>query len=350
MRFIIPISLAILLLALILPLIFVYRPMPSVPVTAEADEPAVGPQDQDAAARHRGPETYDSPLQDADFILQVLIEGEIHAMSMEELLQGVVAAEMPARFHPEALKAQAVAARTYALHRMLVAPSPRHPRADVCDSYACCKAFHSPERLRERWGDRFAHYRAIIAAAVRATDGMILLYETQPILAAFHAASYGFTETSGAIWGDVPYLQSVRSFEGAAEVPRFYETVEIHFSAFRDTVRAAHPDAALENSNPSDWITNVHHTDSGRLAGLDIGGVTLTGAEFRRLFGLRSTAVQFDFGAEKIAITTGGHGHGVGMSQFGANTMAHMGLDFQAILHWYYTDVVPGRIDDLKTN
>jgi len=345
MRLIIPISLVILLLALVLPLIFVHRPEPLVLQIMERDELLA--QDQDAVLRAGEPDERDSPLQDEDFVLRILIEDEVHTMSMAEFLRGVVAAEMPARFHPEALKAQAVAARTYALHRMLVAPSPRHPAADVCGSYACCKAFHSPERLRERWGDSFDHYHAIIAEVIRATDGVILLYEARPVLAAFHAASYGFTEASGAIWGDVPYLQSVRTFEGVAEMPRFYETVELCASAFRDAVWRAYPDAVFEG-DISGWITDKQHTDSGRLSSLAVGGVTLTGVEFRRLFGLRSTAVQFAFDAERIAITTGGHGHGVGMSQFGANTMAYLGLDFQAILHWYYTDVVLGQMNAIE--
>jgi len=287
------------------------------------------------------------PKQDEQLILQVLVEEEIQEMSMAEFLQGAVAAEMPARFHPEALRAQAVAARTYTLHRMLIAPASRHPEAYVCGSYACCKAFHSPERLRERWGPGFDYYSAIIAEAVTSTDGVILLYEDQPILAAFHAASYGFTEYSGAIWNSVPYLQSVRSYEGPAEMPRFTETVRLSFDEFRNIARREIPGVVLEDGNVPYWITEQRHTDSGRLCSLKIGGVTVTGPQFRRHFGLRSTALWFAFDAEGVAITTGGHGHGVGMSQFGANTMAHLGLGFEAILLWYYTDVTTGCMGTL---
>ncbi|MCL2564074.1 MAG: stage II sporulation protein D [Oscillospiraceae bacterium] len=341
MRWIIPISLVILLLALLLPLIFVYSP--ALPMPGEADEPEE-PEEISPPPDAGEPE---SPLQDAALILRVLAGDEVWEMSMAEFLQGVVAAEMPARFHPEALRAQAVAARTYALHRMLVAPSPRHPEAHVCGSYACCKAFHPPERLRERWGDGFEHYSAVIAEAIRDTDGIILLYEARPILAAFHAGSYGYTEASGAIWGEVPYLQSVRSFESEADMPRFYAAETLTFTAFRDTVRREFSDAVLEDGNTLDWITSIVYTDSGRVAHLDIGGVTVTGPQFRRLFGLRSTAVRFSFDADGITITTGGHGHGVGMSQFGANTMANLGHGFMEILDWYYTGVTFGRTEDL---
>ena len=230
---------------------------------------------------------------------------------------------------------------------MLVAPAARHPDAYVCGDYACCKAYHSTERLQERWGEQFYAHRRTIESAIAATDGIILLYENRPILAAFHAASYGYTEASGSLWNPVPYLQSVRSFEGVSEVPNFYYTVTHTFHAFRDIVQAQHPTAHLPDGDEAAWISNVIHTPSGRLAELSVGGVTLTGAQFRSLFGLRATMVQFSFDATSITLTTGGHGHGVGMSQFGANTKATIGLSFDAILQWYYTNVTLALLDDL---
>ena len=340
MRLIIPISFAVLLLALILPLFLVSGPEAVAPVNAEPNEPV----EEALPTVEAGEES--SPLQDEQLILQILLGEEMHEMSMAAFLEGVVAAEMPARFHPEALRAQAVAARTYTLHRMLVGPAARHPEAYVCGSYLCCKAFHDEERLRERWGDGFDHYNAIIQDAIRATDGLILLYEDRPILAAFHAASYGYTEASGAIWASVPYLQSVPSFEGE-EVPRFTVDVELTFAEFREIAQREIPGAAFYDGNVHSWVLDLSHTDSGRLASLAIGGVTVSGAEFRRAFGLRSTAVRFAFSDIGITITTGGHGHGVGMSQFGANAMAEMGKDFREILHWYYTDVHMGSMSSL---
>ena len=350
MRTILPISIVVLLLALLLPLILVSGPAPLAPADEALDKPPAesepGPPMPDTSDTVE-PST---PLQDEAFILQVLLGDEVHAMSMAEFLLGVVAAEMPARFHPEALRAQAVAARTYTLHRMSEFPAARHPGAYVCGSYACCKAFHSPERLRVRWGDRFDYYSAIIADAVRATDGVILLYGGEPILAAFHAASYEYTEASGSIWGSLPYLQSVRTFEGEADVPRFYASVEMSFSQFRDAVRGTFPGAVLHDDNIPYWITEQRYTDAGRLDSLNIGGVTVTGPQFRRLFGLRSTAVRFAFDAQGLTITTGGHGHGVGMSQFGANAMAELGHTYEEILRWYYTNVTIGRMDSPVAN
>jgi len=246
---------------------------------------------------------------------------------------------MPARFHPEALRAQAIAARTYTLHRMFISPSPRHPEADVCGSYACCKAFHPETRLRERWGEHYARYSQIIREAVADTDGIILVYADIPILAAFHSSSYGTTETSSAIWGSVPYLQSVETFEGIYDVPNYYEETRLTFEAFREIALSGIPGTVLHLDDKPHWISDVSYTDSGRLESLKIGGVLVTGAQFRRLFGLRSTAIRFSFEADSMTITTGGYGHGVGMSQFGANTMANSGYSFADILLWYYTNV-----------
>ncbi|MCL2827716.1 MAG: stage II sporulation protein D [Oscillospiraceae bacterium] len=350
MRFIVLASLGILLLALLLPVLLTSAPVEETAIEEVSTEPSPPPEevaDQPPALFYTLEQ--DTPLEflDEAMILQVQIGDQIQAMTMADYLQGVVAAEMPARFHLEALKAQAVAARTYTLHRMLVAPTARHPEAYVCGDYACCKAYHSPERLRERWGDAYDTHRQTIAQAVGLTDGVILLYDGLPILAAFHAASSGFTEASGAIWNQLPYLQSVRTFESAAEVPRYLVEVELTFAEFRQKAIQGIPDVQLDESEIPEWISDLTYTDAGRLASVNIGGVTVTGAEFRRLFGLRSTNITLSFGEREMTIATRGHGHGVGMSQFGANTLAGLGLTHEAILDWYYTDITFARIDEL---
>lgn len=346
MRRILSVSLLALLFAILLPLLLIHTSEPPEP----ADMPSEALAEPTATPTPEPPETEPEPEPtppplpdgslDAGFTLFVLLEDELHEMTMADFLQGVVAAEMPALFHEDALKAQAVAARTYTLHRKLVTPTPRHPEADVCGDFTCCQAYADVDTLQERWGEDFDKFRARIATAVQATDGQILLYDDRPILAAFHAASYGYTEASGAIWGEaVPYLQSVPSHEGVAQVPRFYYDVEIPFSTFRETVLSHHPAAVLDPDRVPDWISDMVYTDSGRLDTLNIGGVTVRGTQFRQMFSLRSTAVQFSFSDTTLTVTTGGHGHGVGMSQFGANTMATAGYTYQEILDWYYTGV-----------
>lgn len=341
MRLIIFVSLALLLLAILLPVLFLGQAEPhALPEPEETEPPELTPK----------PDNLDASIptgdgQDAALLLQVLVGDEVKTMSMQDFLYGAVAAEMPARFHPEALRAQAIAARTYTLHRMLISPSPRHPMADVCGSYACCKAFHPSERLRERWGADYEHYSRIIRAAVSDTDGVILTYGDIPILAAFHAASSGQTEASGAIWGSVPYLQSVETAEGVYDVPNYYAETRLTFSEFRAIALDDIPGAVLDDDTKPYWISDLRYTDSGRLESLNIGGVSVTGTAFRSLFGLRSTAIRFSFDAEGMTITTRGHGHGVGMSQFGANAMANRGHDFKEILLWYYTNVSLALMD-----
>jgi len=331
MRLIIPVSLVLLLLAILLPILFVGQTDPLPPEIPNLPEVTPGPDSLDSSR----PIGYG---QDEALLLQVLVGDQVEALSMQDFLYGAVATEMPALFHPEALRAQAIAARTYTLHRLLISPSPRHPTADVCGSYACCKAFQSPERLRERWGESYDRYSQIIRSAVADTDGVILTYGNIPILAAFHAASSGHTEASGAIWGSVPYLQSVETFESNADVPNYYKETRLTFSTFREIALGGIPGAVLDYDRKPYWISDLRYTDSGRLDSLNIGGIDLAGTDFRRLFGLRSTAIRFSFDAEGITIVTRGHGHGVGMSQFGANTMAHMGHSFKDILLWYYTN------------
>ena len=348
MKRIFVLSIFVLLITLLLPLLLVpgfyfYRP-------AENDPP-VSPEPSPTHSPAPTPTTPPliAPIQglDASLSLSVLLGSDIVQMSMEEYLLGVVAAEMPARFHPEALRAQAIAARTYTLYRMLLEPAARHPNAYVCGAYTCCKAYHSPERLRERWGSGFDYYLALIQEAIDSTDGIILLFEDMPILAAFHSSSYGFTEASGAIWGDLPYLQSVESFESVYDVPRFYDVTELSFAQFREIVQASLSGTNLSDDNIPDWISDIEHTPSGRLANVNIGGISVTGAEFRRMFSLRSAHVTLSFDEDGVTISTGGYGHGVGMSQFGANTMANMGYHFSEILLWYYSGVHLGHFDIL---
>jgi len=147
------------------------------------------------------------------------------------------------------------------------------------------------------------------------------------------------TEASAAIWNSVPYLQSVETFESVYDVPNYYEETRLTFEAFRQIAHAGIPGAVLDLANKPHWISDLRYTSSGRLESLNIGGIDLTGAQFRRLFGLRSTALRFSFDGDHITITSGGYGHGVGMSQFGANTMANRGYSFDEILLWYYTNV-----------
>ena len=258
---------------------------------------------------------------------------EVQEMDMQSYLVGVVAAEMPASFEPEALKAQSVAARSYALY---CAATGRHgDTAQVCTDYSCCQAWSSEDMLRRTWGDGYDEKLRKIRDAVEATAGEYLCYDGAPVFAAFHSSSAGATEDCGAIWSARPYLVSVASPETADEVPNYISSVELSALDFRDTVLYARPDADF-TGDESEWIGEITHDESGRVASVILGGEKLSGTELRSLFSLRSTAFTLEYTGSGFLFTVTGFGHGVGMSQYGANAMAKGGADYREILAHYY--------------
>ena len=264
--------------------------------------------------------------------VRLLDGGEICKLPLQDYLVGVLAGEMPASFEPEALKAQAVAARTYTLY---CGSGPKHPGADVCSDPGCCQAWRDDDSLRRDWGEAYEQRIGKLRAAVDATAGEYLSYEGAPVFAAFHASSAGATEDCGEVWNPRPYLVSVPSPESAAEVPHYVSRLLCAPLDFRDTLLAARPEADL-SGEPSDWLGPVEHDASGRVATLTLGGVRLKGTELRKLFGLRSTAFTLALTDEGFCFTVTGSGHGVGMSQYGAEVMARNGADYRAILAHYY--------------
>ena len=264
--------------------------------------------------------------------LRVLDNGELLSLALEDYVLGVTAAEMPADFEPEALKAQAAAARTYAVY---CARSGRHQEADVCTNPGCCQAWLSDEALRERWGEAYPQRHDKLAEAVAASAGEILCYGGQAVFAAFHSSSAGFTEDCGAIWSELPYLKSVFSPEGPDSVPNYVTRVEQSPLDFRDTLLSLRPEADF--SGPADtWLGPAERDASGRTAFCVIGGARFAGTELRSLFSLRSTAFTLALEDGVFVFTVTGFGHGVGMSQYGAEVMARQGKDFRQILAHYY--------------
>ena len=273
--------------------------------------------------------------QDGTLFDAALSGGELVETTMADWLPGVVAAEMPASFAPEALRAQAVAARTYILQRMRGGAA-NHPEAGVCDQYTCCCARKDDAALREQWGVDYAHNMARIRQAVTDTDGQYLTYGGQLIRAVFHASSAGATESSAALWsGDAPYLVSVSSPETAKDVPNYVSTAEIAADAVRAAVLDSYPDCVL-GDDPGIWFGTPELDGSGRVARIPVGSETLTGAQVRALFSLRSAAFSVAYSGGTFTFTVTGSGHGVGMSQYGANVMAIRGSGYADILAHYY--------------
>jgi len=325
-----------LLISLVLIVVLFAVPWLRTPEQPEAEKPS----EQEEAPK--GDQTMEEPekvpeKRDAALMLRVKLGDRVELMDMESYLRGVLRAEMPASFQQEALKAQAVAARTYALYKMENGPVLGHPEADACDDIGCCQAYRSESEAAEGWGALALQYEEKIRSAVAATDGEAVLYDGAPVLAVFHSSSAGATRGAEEVWSaGVPYLQSVASPEGAEQVPNYYSQIGFTPEEFRTLLLTVRPDALL-GSDPSAWFTNIRQQETGTVDSLQVGGVTLTGVELRDLLGLRSAAFTISFADGQIVFSTTGYGHGVGMSQYGANVMAGEGKSYVDILTWYYS-------------
>ena len=264
-------------------------------------------------------------------------DGTVAELTMADYLWGVVAAEMPASFEPEALKAQAVAARTYAVCK-LGGQAENHPDADLCTDIACCQAYTTPEQAVAGWGDKAAEYTEKIRDAVAETDGLIATYQGAPIQAVFFSSAAGRTVDAVEVWGNaVPYLTSVESPEGE-EVPGWRSTVELPTAEFRAMLLKKAPEADL-SGDPSGWFSNFAYNSAGGVETVDVGGVTMSGGRVRTLFGLRSAHFTVAAAADRVTFSVTGYGHGVGMSQYGANALAKEGKTCEEIIRWYYSGV-----------
>ena len=292
-----------------------------------------------AVEKEDAPPQEDAGRLDEQVTLTVWDGEKVQEMTVAAYLPGVVRGEMPATFEPEALKAQAVTARTYLYYKVTTGSKPGHPEAAVCTSPACCAAYTDADKAAEKWGDRAAEYEAKIQQAVSDTDGQVILYGGEPILAAFHSSSDGVTASSGDVWvKDLPYLRSVESPESGDTVPNYYSVNTFSAEEFREKFTAAHAEAVFAD-DPAEWIVGAVRNSSGRVEQVTIGGVTVEGTEVRSIFSLRSASFTAEATGEEVTFRVTGYGHGVGMSQYGANELARQGKTWQEILQWYYTDV-----------
>lgn len=254
---------------------------------------------------------------------------------LEEYLVGVVAAEMPALFEEEALKAQAVAARTYAVYQM---ESQGITVDDLMENGG--QSYQSLAERQENWGESFSTYESRIRTAVEETAGEILVYEEEPILAVFHAISSGETESAENLWGgqDLPYLQSVASPQDETSLEYTYQhTFSLEEAAA--LLQQADPQLVLASGSLKEQMQVLSRSDAGYIQSIQIGNRTYTGQQIRTALGLRSTDFTVEENGDEITFTTYGYGHGAGMSQYGANALALEGYSYDDILHYYYTDV-----------
>ena len=279
-----------------------------------------------------------SGAEDREIILRVLEGERVAEMDLHTYLKGVVRAEMPASFPAEALKAQAVAARTYTLHKLL-SGGKHGTQADLCTDPACCQAYLGEEQARANWGAEADTCEANIENAVQATDGQAVLYGGTPILAVFHSSSAGLTRAAGEVWvNDLPYLQAVRSPEAGAEIPNYFSRAEFSEPDCRSRLLAAFPEADL--SGPATgWLKNAVTDSAGSVETVEVGGLRVKGTQVRSALGLRSACFDWEAKDGRMIFYVTGYGHGVGLSQYGARQMAAEGADYREILTHYYTGV-----------
>lgn len=280
---------------------------------------------------------------DRDVTLTIQDGGTTEQMTLERYLTGVVRGEMPASFEMEALRAQAAAERSYVYYQLAAGRKDAHPDADFCTDHTCCSAYLSETAAREKWGGDFAPWNTRVEQAVSDTDGQVVLYNGRPILAVFHSSSAGRTAAAGDVWsGDLPYLVSVDSPEGEETVPNYYSTVTFTAAEAKEKLLAAHPELKLSGT-PDRWFGAAAENGSGRVETVSVGGTDIEGTELRRIFGLRSACFTVAADSESVTFRVTGYGHGVGMSQYGANQLAREGKTWQEILEWYYTGATVGN-------
>lgn len=266
--------------------------------------------------------------------------GKVVSLSERDYLIGAVCAEMPPLYHAQALRAQAVAIYTNAYKRRMeqrASPDPDLKGADFSDSTDSHQGYLSEAQLRDKFGDKYDSYLKPVSDAVDDVIGNLLTYDGQPITAAFHAICSGRTESAAVIWGkDLPYLQPVVS-TGDKLSPDYSSTLVLSADQFRE--KAAALDGADLSGDPGTWIGAAETSESRTVTQISIGGQTFTGEQVRSAFGLRSPCFTLTVQDGSFTFEVCGYGHGVGMSQYGADYMARQGSSWEEILTHYYTGV-----------
>ncbi len=265
--------------------------------------------------------------------------GQVEEISSFDYVVGAVCAQMPAAFEEEALKAQAVAAYTYAVRQREKAKTA--PDKELCGAYFSndsrkYQAYFTENQAKHYYGDNYDMFTEKIEKAVSAVKGQYLTYEDEPIIAAFHPLSSGKTESAENVWGnDIPYLVSVES-KYDTSAPRYEQQYEFTSAELKRTLEKFFDGIKLPGEAPEKWFGESKTSDAETVLSIKVGDKTLTGQELRAALGLSSAAFTQEYRDGDFIFTAKGCGHGVGMSQFGANELAKSGKNYDEILKYYY--------------
>ncbi|MBQ9841701.1 MAG: stage II sporulation protein D [Clostridia bacterium] len=286
-------------------------------------------------------ETTQTPAKQEDApVFKMLCGDEVVTLDDRDFLIRTLAMEMPASYHEEALKAQAVAAYTYYHRRRVAQQNKADPDLKGADFVTPNDAFpqnYDEESLRERWGENYDEYYEKIAAAVDAVWGQTITYDGALIDACFHAMSNGQTETAKQVWGaEVPYLQAAAS-PGDTQANGYRSTATFTPQQVRDIL--SDEKGVSLSDDPAEWFGKPTLSDSGTVASQSVGGKKIAGTRVRTLFGLRSASYSVTYENDTFTFSVRGYGHGVGMSQNGADCLAREGYSYKEILKHYYAGV-----------
>ena len=282
--------------------------------------------------------TYEKVDKDAPIInVYKSEENKVEKMNIEEYLYGVVSSEMPSIFNEEALKAQAIAARTYVMYKIEHDMRTGHANADICTDSTHCQAYSSYDKLKRIKGDKWMKTDYIkVQEAVNSTKGQILTYEDKAILPLYFSTSSGRTENSQDVFSmDCPYLVSVDSSYDK-DSPEYISTCSIEKNKLIKHLKNAYPKLKISLNNLDKEINIKSRTEGGCVKLMQVGNIDISGVNMRKILNLNSANFNIKYNNDDVIFTVKGYGHGVGMSQWGAQGMAKKGYKYYDILFHYY--------------
>lgn len=319
-------------LCVVVAIIMLLAPLASISFEKETAENVT-----ESSSAAKKTEKTDNPSDDTISVFMTA-DSETEVMDMRDYIIGAVSAEVPASYHKEAIKAQALAAVTFAEYRKKNGSNENIGGADISDDSSVHQGYMTKAQMQEKWGDAFDAYYQKISDAVDEVLDKIIIYDGEPIMAAYHAISSGKTESAANVWGeDVAYLQTVDS-RWDKDSSRY--SSEVIYSASELRKLLENVSGADFRSDESDWIKIKSTSDAGTVLEAEVCGVEMTGMEMRKLLSLRSPVFETEYTDGDFVFTVSGYGHGVGMSQNGADSMAQEGYTYDEIIAHYYPGAV----------
>lgn len=327
-------------LCVIIGIIMLLSPMAAIPFEVRKEENYAEPQ----SVTEETVKTETTETEKADDTISVFMtaDNETEIMDMRDYIIGAVSAEVPASYDEEAIKAQALAAVTFAEYRKQNTVDENIGGADISDDSSRHQGYMSKEEMQEKWGDAFDVYYEKVADCVDEVIGKVITYEGEPIMAAYHAISSGKTESAKNMWDkDIEYLRSADS-NWDKDSTRY--SSEVILTARELEKILGNVENADFSADEEAWIKIKNTSDSGTVLEAEICGVTMTGMEIRNLLSLRSPVFEVEYNDGDFIFSVCGYGHGVGMSQNGANCMAQNGKTYEEIIaHYYHGTVIEDR-------